>query len=344
MKTDIIIVGQGLAGSVLALTLIRKGLKVLVVDKGNTESSSAVAAGIYNPVAYKRMLPSWNSIELLSYLDDFAGYAQNVLGHQILFPVNSCKIFSSEQDRDLFLKREPQNRMPEFTDGILRNDLPNVRAPYGFIKFHRTGFLYVEQFIRLVRNYLKSIGALVENKFEVKRLTMEAGVRYEGRIADRIVFCTGTGSNGYWDYLPFKPVKGELMLIAPKQELPPYILVKDGFLMPVEDGRFVAGSTFEWSDLSTDVTEKGLNALKEKIAKITDVDYTILDRKAGIRPASHDRRPYVGWHKSDGRIGILNGLGSKGVLNAPYCAEMLAESIVSGSQIPAEINVSRIRA
>ena len=62
---DYIIVGQGLAGSVLALELIEKGKKVQVIDNSHHLSSSNIAGGLVHPMSFKRTILSWNA-ELLS--------------------------------------------------------------------------------------------------------------------------------------------------------------------------------------------------------------------------------------------------------------------------------------
>ena len=56
-KVDFIIVGQGMAGTLLAHELISANKKILIIDKKLPASSSRVAAGMINPVAMKRCSP-----------------------------------------------------------------------------------------------------------------------------------------------------------------------------------------------------------------------------------------------------------------------------------------------
>ena len=62
---DYIIVGQGLAGSVLAIELLEKGMKVQVIDNKHFRSSSKIAGGLVHPMSFRRTILSWNA-ELLS--------------------------------------------------------------------------------------------------------------------------------------------------------------------------------------------------------------------------------------------------------------------------------------
>ena len=56
---DVIIVGQGLAGSILALKLLEKGKRIQIIDSGNN-MSSRIAGGIINPITGRRYVRSWN--------------------------------------------------------------------------------------------------------------------------------------------------------------------------------------------------------------------------------------------------------------------------------------------
>ena len=71
------------------------------------------------------------------------------------------------------------------------------------------------------------------------------------------------------------------------------------------------------------------------------IKYKIIEKKAGIRPATKDRRPFVGFHPSNKKIGIINGLGSKGISLAPYCTKILIDNIFNNKNINKEINIKR---
>ncbi|MGL5891495.1 MAG: amino acid oxidase, partial [Bacteroidia bacterium] len=60
-NTDYLIAGQGLSGSILALTLLRAGKTVHVIDLPELSSSSRIAAGVYNPFNFKRMINTWEA-------------------------------------------------------------------------------------------------------------------------------------------------------------------------------------------------------------------------------------------------------------------------------------------
>jgi glycine/D-amino acid oxidase-like deaminating enzyme len=74
---DFLIIGQGLAGSLLAWELIQRGCNVVIIDNG-LENASQVAAGLINPITGMRFVKSADVDTLLpaakrcySHLADF---------------------------------------------------------------------------------------------------------------------------------------------------------------------------------------------------------------------------------------------------------------------------------
>ena len=63
-SVDYIIVGLGLAGIAFAEEL-KKQSKTFVVFEDNSQTSSLVAGGMYNPVILKRFSAVWNAKEQL---------------------------------------------------------------------------------------------------------------------------------------------------------------------------------------------------------------------------------------------------------------------------------------
>ena len=64
-EKDFLIIGQGLAGSALALALRENGASVLVVDDASEHGASRVAVGLITTLAGKGMNPAWRQAEYL---------------------------------------------------------------------------------------------------------------------------------------------------------------------------------------------------------------------------------------------------------------------------------------
>ena len=75
--------------------------------------------------------------------------------------------------------------------------------------------------------------------------------------------------------------------------------------------------------------------------KILNIPYRILNQVAGIRPSTIDRRPLLGAHKKHNNLYIMNGLGTRGVLLAPYLSNILFNSIYQKTIIPSDISMNR---
>jgi glycine/D-amino acid oxidase-like deaminating enzyme len=69
-------------------------------------------------------------------------------------------------------------------------------------------------------------------------------------------------------------------------------------------------------------------------------DFELVQQKTGIRPATQDRRPFVGFH-SEKEAGIFNGFGSKGVSLMPYFAKQWTDEILGKSTVHPEVSIRR---
>ena len=81
-------------------------------------------------------------------------------------------------------------------------------------------------------------------------------------------------------------------------------------------------------------------ALLKEWLKVT---FKIVDHLAGVRPATLERRPFVGLHPLHPSIGILNGMGTKGCSLAPYFAKQLVEHMLHQKTLNPEANIHRFQ-
>ena len=142
-----------------------------------------------------------------------------------------------------------------------------------------------------------------------------------------------------WSKMRFKPVKGEWLAIDIDFD-PNYILNRGVFMIPRE-GVVRVGSTYDHQHLDHKTTEKGQKDILEKMGKIYTGEYRILDQRAGIRPATFARKPFVGVHPDYPSITMLNGLGAKGVTLAPYFANHLASHLLEKTPLLPEVDIQR---
>ena len=67
----------------------------------------------------------------------------------------------------------------------------------------------------------------------------------------------------------------------------------------------------------------------------------MLNHWAALRPATVERRPFVGLHPVYKQAAILNGMGAKGCSLAPWFAKQLAENLIYKKNIDATADVNR---
>jgi len=104
---------------------------------------------------------------------------------------------------------------------------------------------------------------------------------------------------------------------------------------------FLVGATYKHNDLSYRKSKEAREELISKLMNICDFKFKIIQQKAGVRPTTYDRRPIVGNHPKINNMHILNGLGSKGVMFAPYFSNQLLAQIYDGKEIDSDVYVGR---
>ena len=151
---------------------------------------------------------------------------------------------------------------------------------------------------------------------------------FQDEFYDNVVFCEGSHAvnNPWFGDLPFKLTKGEILTISSRLDID-FAVNKNSFVLPLGEGTYRVGATYEWKDLSDIPTAEGAEILKEKFKAISDADFNIIDHKAGIRPTLAHRRPVYNLHETYRQLAVFNGLGTKGVMLAPYFAHELVKQI-----------------
>ena len=342
-ETDVLIIGQGLVGTVLAYSLIKRGKRILIIDLPWYSSSSRISAGLFNPVVFKRLTKSWMVDELRAALIPFYNETEKLLGEKLLFDQHILKIFSEEQERILWEKKmkEPVGNylMPVSDEPI--NEFGEM--PFGHASVKGAGYLNVQRFLSLSDTYFKSKKMLVEEKFEQNKLTIVPnGISYKNSSAKKIIFCEGykAAENPFFNWIPFKPAKGELLTVKIKDYHFDKVINKAVFIAPLENDLYRVGSTFVWDKINDDITDDGKNKLIESLKKIVS-DFEVVDHQAGVRPSIADRRPVLGMHPEHDQLCIFNGMGSKGVMLSPYFAEHLCEHLFEGKELNKEVDIKR---
>ncbi|WP_430972370.1 NAD(P)/FAD-dependent oxidoreductase [Sunxiuqinia rutila] len=345
MKFDYLIIGQGLAGTLLVHALRKRGKSCMVLDNPEQPKASEVAAGVINPVVFRRLTKSWLIDEL--YLQLLSTYAEleHEFGTRLFYPLQIKKVLGKGEN-EFWRKKVADDKLQNY---LLQEpepiSSPYIEAPFGVGTVIQSGRVDLSQLIESMRQQLQSENCIRFEKVAWNKLTLQENrVIYQDLEAQKVIFCEGhaVSQNPFFKNLQFKHTKGEMLRIKTTTYNENFILNKAMFLMPEGEQYYRLGATYDWNDLSTTPQEHARIELTEKLSTFFTGTYEVVDHQAGIRPTTHDRRPVLGLHPHFPQLGIFNGLGSKGTMLGPYFARQFARFLCDEDQaIQPEVNINR---
>ncbi len=344
---DYILVGQGIAGSLLSWFLMQHNQKVLVIDKFNPSSASKIASGIIKPITGRRFVKTWLADELLPFSLDVYRNFEAFFNERFFYPATFTKLFDSvKEQNDWSARCESDDYKPYLTNSnLVYLDKEKVKNNFGGFEINGGYRLEPEKFLMLYRAYLQSKNALIDEEFSFADLTVtDTVVTYKDHQAQKIIFCEGANAihNPYFKFLPFQLAKGECLYLDIKDFYPDKILNSEIILMPLpEKDRYYLGATHEWHFDDDQPTEKGRNELMGNLNATINVPVEIKDHKGAIRPTVKDRRPFMGFHPDFANVGIFNGMGTKGISLAPYFGKHFTESMLNQTPLMKEVDIKR---
>jgi glycine oxidase len=324
-----LIVGAGLSGICVAERLLQRGVSVKVIDQVDQPSSTAVATGMY-----KRLNKSWMADELVAELRHFYRGLESKLGVQLLQDIEFKRCIPSQDYAVLWIQRLEDQAFQKFI-GPISN---------GFGSVFESGILDCELLVKSYVAHLVENDLLLNEAFIHDDLKVSTNhVTYKSQTYDGVVFCEGpyASKNPHFHWLPFKPCKGEWIIVQTDRAVTDVVVNDQINIIPLGDNKYKLSSTYEWDDLTWNKTSKAADELLAAFERIFKCNTKIIDQQVGIRPSAADRRPYIGSHPRQRNLHIFNGLGTKGIMLAPYFSEEFAAYLVEGKTLKDEINIAR---
>jgi len=341
---DYLIVGNGLAGISFAEIALQNNKSIFVFDN-NSQPSSRVAGGLYNPVVLKRFSEVWKAKEQIDFAFPLYHNIQSKLGVVFDFELPILrKLFSVEEQNNWFQAADKPNLEPFLNSKLISSSYESIASPFHYGKVNHTGYLEISILIEAYTNYLNTLRCFSTEAFEYGNINfLENGIQYKNILTKNIIFAEGFGlhTNPYFNDLPLDGTKGELLIIkAPSLKVD--VVVKSSiFILPIGNDLYKVGATYDWSDKTNNPTERGKQELVEKLSELILCNFEIVQHFAGVRPTVKDRRPLVGTHSVHSQLHVLNGLGTRGVMLGPYLANQLFEHIEYQFPLEKEIDIVR---
>jgi len=352
-NVDFIIVGQGLAGTLLAHFLQEMGKSVFVIDEDRNRTSSKVAAGLVNPVTGMRLVKTWKIDELFPFAKTSYQELEKILGIKFYSDFNLLRVLKNPGQENQWLARsaDPAYQKYFVDPSVMKNFEGKIKDFSSIGEVRSASQVHLEDLLTSYKNLLVKKNKFVTEKFDYQQVKLnneksnsdELIVKYKNISAKTIVFCEGfhATENPYFNYLPFLPAKGEALIVKIPGASFDKIFKYDVFIVPLKKDYYWIGASKTWDFIDDNPTEKNKKWLMDGLNKILTIPYEIIEHRSAIRPTVKDRRPFLGLHPKYPQLAIFNGLGTKGASLAPYFANQMAEFLIKGKPVEKEVDIKR---
>ncbi len=318
--TDWVIVGQGLAGTCLAWALWERGVKFRIIDRG-TGGSSRVAAGMINPVTGKNFEPSWRIAEFLPDAMAFYHRVEERIGCKVWHPLPVLRLAGNDKEWQKMLAKLER---PEVAPWVV-GEVPAPDGWAGAVEVRGGGRLDTRAFMDGSRRFFEELGCCQTGEVSTENF-------HPGEIR-----CEGAAGLIVGHFGPSRCAKGEILTLrATGWDERAIRIGAGGWLVPLGEGIFKVGSTYEWDELDDLPTAKGRLRVEEIAARLGGDGFEVINHEAGVRPIMRRSEPLIG--PVGNGAWMFNALGSKGSLYAPGMAARLADWLVDGIEPEPEVD------
>ena len=342
MTIDYLIIGQGLAGSLLAWELIQRDCKVVIIDNGK-ENASQVAAGLINPVTGMRFVKSADVDMLLPVAKQCYSRLADVFQQTFYIEKPMLRLFRSDKELTHCLKRLDDPDYQDFLGAITQSDqaFNNHAIPFGFLEQKQTGYLLTRPLLTCLKDFFIARHCYRQADIDYQDIQLQPSLRWQDISPKQIIFCEGhhATNNPWFSWLPFQLVKGEILTLKHSCRLPDKILNFGGWLIPLNSHHIRIGATFDRENLNTLPTESGKKALLNELKLISAnlAQATLLNHQANIRPCTVDKHAFIGHHPQRPQLAIFNGFGAKGSLQIPWYCQHFADALLTDKPLISNI-------
>jgi glycine oxidase len=333
MQTDFLIIGQGLAGTLLAYELMQQGFDVQVIDNQHFEAATAVAGGLINPITGRRIVKTEQIDELLPQAKATYQALEKYLDIQLWQELNVLWSLSTIKEENDWYVRASQVGIKDYVvaEPDLKDILTKVKNITSFGKVRHAAQVNISLLISAFAKKLLSENRLLLENFDFDALSIDTDkIIYKNIEAKKIIFCEGHRGrfNPLFRGQNFAVAKGEALIIK-AEDLPKDSILKNNItICPLPDGTFWAGSNYEWNPNDCEPTESIRNEFEAHLNDFLNVPYQVLEHNAAIRPTMKNRQILTIVHSDFPNVAMFNGLGTKGTSLAPYWAKHFAKIII----------------
>jgi glycine oxidase len=348
-SVNVVIVGQGLAGTAVAWWLRWSGRSFMIIDAEPAVTASRVAAGLLTPITGQRLVVSWEWSRLWDVAVRFYRQVEATLHTPVFHILPMVRRLVTDEE---LTRYEHQRLTPDFaaladpmvTPALSEADFHPV--PGGFT-MPRGGRLDVVRYLDMSREFFRQQDCYQTGQLDLAReLIVEPDCVSLPRFqleAQQVVFCQGVSlpQNPWFHAVDLKPAVGELLTVHIPGLNESRVIHQTGWLLPLGNDQFRVGATYRWDHLVDQPSAAGRAELEQSLQQMLRRPYTVVDHQGAVRPIHRNQYPILGRHPQYPALACLNGLGSKGALQGPEAARQLVELLNGRNVVDREFDLAR---
>jgi glycine/D-amino acid oxidase-like deaminating enzyme len=333
MDIDYLIIGQGIAGTLLSYELLRAGKKVIVIDEPSVNKASLVAGAVINPMIGKSWTPALHQDIFIPEAMDTYKSLEKILGTPVIKESSLLAFHENEANEKIFNASQINN-----SNNLHLLDSKQLTSLKEHFRFENTvgcvapvWLIDAENLLQYWRNYLNTRNILLAEKFHFDDCQIsERNVQYKTIKADKIIFCEGAvaRNNPLFNALPFTKNRGEALLLSIPHLSTEQVYHQRLRLIPRADGLFWCGSNYLWAFDNLQPSNEWRRQAEVQLKKWLCLPFEIHNHIVAERPTTAGQIPLIGYHSSSPRIAIFNGLGTRGFSAGPFWAKQICNQLI----------------
>lgn len=330
MHADFLIIGQGMAGTLLSDELMRAGKSVLIIDKKEVHNTSLAASAVINPLVGKNWTLAKDAERIIPVaLETY--YRLSELLQVDLVQQKSLLVFHRDD-----ASRQNFSIQIQAGNPFIQEDYPTQRsawdAPFGLGKVAPVYTIDAQSLLSKWAFFLQSKNALIEEHFQFEAVQFSGhSIRYKDITADNLIFCEGAigRQNPFFPSLTFTQNRGDALLLSIPHLSPEHIYHKDFRLVPHRDHLFWCGSNYIWEYDSLEPNLEWRIETEIALKSWLKLPFEIVDHWVAERPTTAGQQSLLLQHAQHKNIYFFNGLGTRGFSAGPSLANEMVQLMLN---------------